>query len=296
MSDMSARIHDRGYRRYDGERTGVAGAMWTTFRHTVARILGLRRTARAKVLPFIVIGISYFPAIVFVGIGVFLPKRLARTSFPGYANYYGFIVSAILLFAAFVAPEALCPDRRSRLLGVYLTSPLDRHTYLLSKLAAVVACISGVTLLPVLIMALAKSLQGTGPSPGDLVVLIGRIVLSGAMLALFYSILSLATSSLTDRKGFASAGNVLAAIVTGAVATAVRRSLSDGADLFSGKGDWTVVIDLANLPLEIVRRIYGERGNFSGASSLALVAGLLTWTVLGLALMVWRYQKLEVTR
>jgi ABC-2 type transport system permease protein len=296
VSDMSARIHDRGYRRYDGERTGVTGAVWTTFRHTVARILGLRRTARAKVLPFIVIGISYFPAIVFVGIGVFLPKRVARTSFPGYANYYGFIVSAILLFAAFVAPEALCPDRRSRLLGVYLTSPLDRRTYLLSKLAAVVACISGVTLLPVLIMALAKSLQGTGPSPGDLVVLIGRILLSGAMLALFYSIVSLATSSLTDRKGFAAAGNVLGAIVTGAVASAVRKSQSDGPDLFSGKGDWTIVIDLANLPLEIVHRIYGEPGNFFGASTLTLVAGLLAWTVFASALMVWRYQKLEVTR
>ena len=25
--DVSARIYDRGYRRYDGERTGVAGAM-----------------------------------------------------------------------------------------------------------------------------------------------------------------------------------------------------------------------------------------------------------------------------
>lgn len=296
MSDMSARIHDRGYRRYDGERTGVAGAMWSTFRHTVARILGLRRTARAKVLPFIVIAISYFPAIVFVGIGVFLPKRVARESFPGYAEYYGFIVSAILLFAAFVAPEALCPDRRSRLLGVYLTSPLNRRTYLLSKLGAVAACIGGVTLLPVLIMALARSLQGTGPSPGDLVVLLGRIVLSGAMLALYYAIVSLATSSLTDRKGFASAGNVLVAIVTGSVSSAIRRSLSDGPDLFSGRGDWAIIIDFAGLPLEVVFRIYGDRGNYFGASTLTLVAGMVAWTAMALAVMAWSYHRLEVTR
>ena len=292
----AAQIYDRGYRRYEGERTGVFGAMASTFRHTVARILGLRRPARAKILPIIVIALAYFPAITFVGIGALLPKRISKAAFPGYAAYYGFIVAAILLFAAFVAPEALCPDRRNRLLGVYLTSPLSRRTYVLSKIAAVMACISGVTVAPVLIMAVAKSLQGTGPGPGDLVVLIGRILLSGTLLAAFYTTGSLATASLTDRKGFAAAGNVLAAIVTSSVAAVLRRNAAHGFDFTSGKGDWSLVLDFANLPLELVQRIYGERGNYAGASTVILAAAALAWMTIALGVLFWRYSRIEVSR
>ena len=290
-----ARIHDRGYRRFDGTRTGPSGAIRTTYRHTVERILGLRRGGRAKTLPFIVIGLAYAPAIVFIGIGVLLPDRLSRASFPGYANYYGFILSAILLFCAFVAPEALCPDRRNRLLGVYLTSPLTRRTYLLAKLGAVTSCIAAVTLLPVLLVAVAKSLQGTGPSTGDLAVLIGRIIASGVLLAVFYAVITLAVSALTDRKGFASAGYVLLFIVTSSITAAIRNRGRQGA-LFSRAGDWSVVFDLANLPLETVKRIYGERGAFPGASTALLIVALAVWIAAAIVLLFGRYERLEVTR
>ena len=54
-----------------------------------------------------------------------------------YGDYTFIIGSALALFAALVAPEALCPDRRSRVLSLYLASPLTRMTYLLSKAASV---------------------------------------------------------------------------------------------------------------------------------------------------------------
>ena len=60
MSD--ARILDRGYRRYEGERSGVAGAVRSVAWHTVRSILGLGRKGRHKVFPIIVLVISFVPA------------------------------------------------------------------------------------------------------------------------------------------------------------------------------------------------------------------------------------------
>ena len=72
--------------------------------------------------------------------------------------------------------------------------------------------------------------------------------------------------------------------------------MSDGPDLFSGRGDWAVVIDFAGLPLEVVFRIYGDRGNYFGVSTLTLVAGMVAWTATALAVIAWSYHRLEVTR
>ena len=71
------------------------------------------------------------PALVFIGVAALVDdERVRRNVIPTYGEYYGFIVSALIVFAAFVAPEALCPDRRTGLLGLYLASPLTRTSYL----------------------------------------------------------------------------------------------------------------------------------------------------------------------
>ena len=41
---QGARIYDVGYRSYDGPRSAPGWAMVTVWRHTVQRVLGLRRT------------------------------------------------------------------------------------------------------------------------------------------------------------------------------------------------------------------------------------------------------------
>ena len=105
---MTARILDRGYRRYGGDRRGVRGAVRTLAFHSVQRALGMRCTAWAKVLPILIIAISYIPAIVFVGIVSFIPDQdLAPDLLPTYGTYFGYIQAAIILFVAVVAPEIL---------------------------------------------------------------------------------------------------------------------------------------------------------------------------------------------
>ena len=97
--------------------------------HAIQRVLGIKRPAWAKVLPVVAIAIAYIPAIVFVGIVALTPDDpTVQQHIPTYGQYYAYIISAIALFVAIVAPEVLCPDRRTGMLGLYLASPLSpRH-------------------------------------------------------------------------------------------------------------------------------------------------------------------------
>lgn len=288
MSD--ARILDRGYRPYEGPRRGARGAVQTLVRHTAQRVLGLRRPGRAKVLPVLTTVIAFVPAIVFVGIAALVPDdRLQEAFLPTYGDYYGFITSALVVFAAFVAPEALCPDRRTGLLGLYLAAPLTRTSYLGAKVAAVFGLLLVVTLGPPLLLLVANVLQGLGPDgPGDLAVLAVRVVASGVVVAAVYTAVSLGIASLTSRRALASAGVLLVIVVTGAVTGA----LVDGVGLPS----WVLAFNLTAAPFQLVQRIYGEPGEAPEIATWVLAATTAGFTALGAGVAWWRYQHVQVTR
>jgi ABC-2 type transport system permease protein len=282
-----ARIFDRGYRRYDGERKSSRGAVLTLYLATLQRVLGIRRGAKAKILPVLVIAISYLPAIAFIGIASLFPKRLLD-NLPGYHQYYGYIIAAILLFASFVTPEALCPDRRYKILGVYLASPLTRFTYVVAKLAAILTVLSIVTIGPPLLLVIARSLLDSGPAGKDLPALLGRILLSGGFMALFYASLSLAIASFTSRKGFASAGIVLISLMSQVVGGILGENRGE---LLHGPA----IISIVTGPFDLVQRIFGK-APLTAASTTTLVGLISGLIVVCLGLLFASYRRLEVTR
>ncbi len=294
MTDTSARILDRGYRRYDGPRTGLAGAVRSLIAHSVQRALGLRRPASAKALPVLSVFIAYVPAIVFVGITVLFQEVLVTEPdvLPSYSDYYGYVTAAIVVFTAFVAPELLCGDRRDRMLGLYLASPLTRNSYLLSKAAAVMAVLSLVTLGPLLFLLLARTIAGTGPDgPAAVFELLWKMVLAGIVIATLQAALSLAAASFTTRRAAASAAIILILIGSAAVSEA----LLDSGDT----SDAVFLVNLFALPFELVHRIYGDAPGVDRAASLStgvLVAAYLAWTLAFSAVAWLRYRRIEVTR
>jgi ABC-2 type transport system permease protein len=292
-TDGDARILDAGYRRYAGDRGGVAHAVRSVIATTLRRILGLRRPARSKILPVMSIVFAYLPATVFVGV-VALFNRFgddadARALIPEYSDYYGFIISAIVLFVTFVAPEAVCPDRRSRVLSLYLASPLTRMTYLLAKAASVAAVIGLVTLGPPLLLLLGLALQGEGPDGflGFVTVLL-RIFASGSMLALLFTSVSLGIASLTDRRAIAAAATLLVLVGSHIVAGTLEFGLN--------APDESLLVSLLIAPFILVSHIYGETGDFTGLSTTATVTAVLGWAALGTGVAVLRYRSLQVTR
>jgi ABC-type transport system involved in multi-copper enzyme maturation permease subunit len=206
-----------------------------------------------------------------------------------YGEYTFFIGTALALFASLIAPEALCPDRRSGLLGLYLAGPLDRARYLLAKAAAVVGVMLLITIGPLLFMLAAFVLAGHGPSAGDTPLLLLRIVASGIATALLYAALSMAVSSFTTRRAAAAVATVLILLVP---VTVVRSAIESA--------DAPEELDLLSFPFvagDLSYRIFGETPDDGGPVaelSTWLVAGGLAGAVIAGLLVCWlRYRRLE---
>jgi ABC-2 type transport system permease protein len=286
-----ARLYDLGYRGYDGPRERPARAILTLAEFTARRVLGLGRGGRHKVLPAITLAIAFLPALFSVAFAVFVSDIVAE-DLVSYGDYMFFIGSALALFAALVAPEALCPDKRTGMLGLYLAGPLDRTRYLVAKGAGVLAVMLLITLGPLLFMLLAYVLAGLGPSASETPKLLARIFAAGTVTALVYAALSMAVSSFTSRRAAAAVGVVLLLFVPASI---VRPAIESA--------DAPKELDLLSSPFvvfELAYRIFGESSEEAEPVtelSTWLVAGGVGGAILAGALVCWlRYRRLEAFR
>jgi ABC-2 type transport system permease protein len=286
-----ARLYDLGYRRYDGPRDRPARAIVTLAEFTARRVLGLGRGGRHKVLPAITLAIAYLPALFSVAVAV-LVSNLVAEDLISYGDYMFFIGSALALFAALVAPEALCPDKRTGMLGLYLAGPLDRTRYLVAKGAGVLADMLLITLGPLLFMLLAFSLAGFGPSAGETPELLARIFAVGIVTALLYTALSMAVSSFTSRRAVAAVGVVLLLFVPASIVQPAIESAGAPKELS--------LLGSPFAAFELAYRIFGE--NPEGSDPITelstwLLAGGVGAAILAGGLVCWlRYRRLEAFR
>ena len=203
-----------------------------------------RARGRHKILPALVLLIAFAPAVVSVAVAAFL-NDIESDQLISYGEYTFIIGSALALFAALIAPEALCPDRRSGLLGLYLAGPLDRNRYLLGKGGAVYFVMLGMSLCPLLFMYLAFVVAGFGPSASATPKLMIQILASGLATGIAYAALSLATASFTTRRAVAAVAVILLLLVPD---IAARAAIEDGGapDALSLLGMPAVVYELSS--------------------------------------------------
>lgn len=292
-SPDQAQIYDLGYQRYEGPRRSAAWAPATVWRHTVQRILGLHRPFRHKILPGIALLIAFAPALVYVGIAALLPVDLiGEDLLPSYADYYGVIATALVLFSSFVAPEALCTDRRTGMLDLYLSGPLDRNRYLVAKWAAVLAVMLLMTMGPQLFMLASFTIEGAGPPLQEVARLLFEILVAGIAVALLYTAVSMAVSSFTNRRTVAAVAIVMIMIVPGIAVGVLVES--------AGAPDELAVLQPA-VGQELAWRIFGEphtatelaQAPLARLSTPVVAIGLAAWVAVG-ALVCWlRYRRLE---
>jgi len=285
-----AQIAERGFQRYEGRRSGVAGAVRSVAWESIRSTIGLGRPARYKIFPVIAVVIAYLPAIVFIGIAVLIPGDILEPEeVADYASYYGFIILAIVLFSALVAPEVLVSDRRNGMLAMYLSTPLHRGTYLAAKAIAVGSTLGLVTLGPPLLLLVGYTVEGEGPDGvANWLLVLLRIVLAGVAISAPLAAVSMAASSLTDRRAFAAIGIVLLILASPILAGA----LVEGAEL---SPNWRL-LDVSTMPFELVFRIFAQPGNFPELATLPVVLVNVGWVVGGLTVVWWRYSRLVIAR
>ncbi len=162
MTDHTGAVYDLGYEPYDGERRGRSGARRTIVADGVRRVLGLRRKARRKVMPFTLIAIAVIPTIVFVGIGFVVPIETSELGLPDLnADMFSLGGTMAMLFTALAAPELLIPDRSDGVLAMLSSRPLKPIDYVLSRFAGIFAVVGGFLVLPQIVLYIGQA--GTDP-------------------------------------------------------------------------------------------------------------------------------------
>ncbi len=287
---QTTEIYDRGYRAYTGPRGGMGTSMLSVFKASVQRALGLRRKFRFKIVPLATVFIAYVPALGFMTVAVLIPGEIAQEVVADYASYFGLVGIAVTLFTAFVAPELLSSDRRTGMFGLYMASPLQRPHYLLAKGGALLFCMSLVTMLPVFFLLIGYWAAGIGPE-GFVTILgiAGRILATGLLLALMFTLIGMAGASLTKRTGFASAGIAMVLIASGVLSDTLANmdSLSESfalANILALPGDLAAVIfdETFERPFDI--------GRWQVVGAYVLVC------TISAAITGWSYRRVEVTK
>jgi ABC-2 type transport system permease protein len=162
MTDQTGAVYDLGYEPYEGERRGRSGARRTIVADGVRRVLGLRRKARRKVMPFTLIAIAVIPTIVFVGIGFVVPIDTSELGLPDLnADMFSLGGTIAMLFTALAAPELLIPDRSDGVLSMLSSRPLKPVDYVLSRFAGIFAVVGGFLVLPQVVLYVGQA--GTDP-------------------------------------------------------------------------------------------------------------------------------------
>ena len=289
-------IVDRGYRHYEGERTGRRGAVRAVVKEGFRRVLGLRRKAKHKVLPWILIGLALAAAAVLVAVAWAASDVGGEVDgvIPSYAEFFDFISIVALLFAAYAGPQLLVPDRTRKVLDVYFSRPLTARDYLLAKGAAYAAVILSFWLVPQLILHLgyaALSPLGFLSYLGQTADILWKTPLAALAYFTLYTSLVFLASAFINRVGGAAA-----AFLGGLLGLNLVAAFFENATEAPG-ARWGTLLALEQHPRYIRDWIFGLESDviipasagFGPEASLAAVIGL---AVLCTALAGWRYRRL----
>lgn len=222
-------IHDIGFRHYDGVRLGRGWIVRSLLVETFRGVFGLGRPAKAKIMPWVLIGILFAPPLVFALIAVILGLDTLPLSYTAFPQAMQLVVS---LFVASRAPYCVSRDLRHGVMPLYLSRPMRRNDYVLAKFAglalamfAILAAAETLLFVGALLAKLALGAQITGYLQGLFVALILSLVLTA---------IGLVIAAFTPRRGLGVVAIITVLVVVSGIAAIVAALLIDSGNATLG--------------------------------------------------------------
>ncbi|MEU4745254.1 hypothetical protein AB0G02_32990 [Actinosynnema sp. NPDC023658] len=279
-------IHDIGYQRYTGPRLGSGYSARALYVHSVRSAYGLGRSPWAKVLPIGLIGVAGLASLIIVFINSQMPEPVL--DYVGIASTFTF---AATVFVAVVAPELVSVDLHTKLVQLYLSRPLSRSSYALTKVAALATATFLLFAVPMLIMFLGMAFGTDDGVPGVLEELGGLLVglLAAVIHAVLLAAVALPIASLSGRRVFAT-GMIIGVFLLTAPISGFLREVDSGA-----LGRLAGLLDPASLLNGVDQWLFGADLSLVSIGSFGPVYGLVTVVLaaLGTLAAVWRYKGMK---
>ena len=253
QAGAQSRIHNIGYRSYDGPRLGRAYARRSLYSQSLRGAYGLGRSVKSKVLPMVLFAVMCVPAAIMVAVTVATKAKELPVE---YTNYAIVMQAVIGLYVASQAPQAVSRDLRFKTVPLYFSRPIETADYVRAKFAALASALFIITAVPLVVLyagALLAKLDFTDQTKGFL-----QGLVSVALLSLLFAGIGLVISAVTPRRGFGIAA-VIAVLTISYGAVSTLQAIAD-AQGSSGAVPWIGLFSPITL-------IDGVQTAFLGASS-----------------------------
>ena len=297
----TGRVYDRGYRPYEGELGGRGAARTALFKASVRRALGIRRSWRQKLFPWVLLAIATVPAVVNVGVAYITRDQFEDAiSIITYREYVG-VSTALLVFVGLTAPDVVCPDRRHRMLPLLFSRPLTGSDYVVAKVGAIAAIVFAFGFLPQAVLFIGQMLVSDAAIDylTDNAAVLWQVPIAVALLALYYASLAVAIASFATRRIVAAAALLIVLLVSSVTANILTGPEEQG---FEGpiqqEGSAWAALNLLDAPLHVRDLIFegeivdGRLVGVSGGPALA-VGVYLAVIVASMGTLLWRYRWVE---
>jgi ABC-2 type transport system permease protein len=293
-------VFDTGYQRYGGAREGRRRSRLGIYKDGLRAALGFGRGGKAKILPwFFVAVLAVIGAVMALIAGAV--DRLGgagsaqEMGLPSHTDYYGIASMIIFVFAAVVAPELLCRDKRDGVITLYLVRPINGTDYIVSRWLAFLTVMLAAVWLPQFILFFGLSMGSPDPIKylGEHWLDVPRFLASGAALATYTTTLAMLTASFTSRRAYASVFLVGLLVISTPFTMGVSQEM-DGA-----LGQWISMFTLSNIPVHVNDVIFGNTSEITESAparelgSTMLVVWFFICTIVP-GLILWnRYRRLS---
>jgi ABC-2 type transport system permease protein len=267
-------VYRRKYERFAGTRQGRARSYAAVIFHSWRRALGIRRKWTSKILPIILYAAAFIPVIGFISV----PAIIGVEGFQfEVSSLFSTLTMILLVFAAAASPEMLCDDRRENVLPLYYSRGMTRWDYLAAKLLALTSIMLSVSLLPALLLFLGNTFLQDAPFQylSSNWAELPRLIVTAILLSLFFAGIGLAVSSMTDRKGIASAIIIGFFLAGTAIATGLYEAIDQ---------EWNLLFVLA-APIEVPEGILLLIFDDAPSTSLAVRSNIEpAWFIVSISL------------